>query len=708
LHRLVVKTTTGSGKSWLVVRLAVERAKFGLRTAILCPTHELGRQLVDEIKKETPLCTQEGSPLAVIDGQGNPVCIHLGVGKGLANGGYLMRRELCGGRNPCRLRATCSAARPTRRDETLIVIAPHQYAQSAIEFVDGGLLVVDEKLEFVDVQTIGVAKLRQARHHSFKFRDGYKIRYFLDAVLEGLQHAPRDLPSLFEIGSTKLDQTQTKARGARGGLKFATAFRVNSRTCRSWMETLKEHLPQFAPSLANDAVAKLRDTDNGAEGEQVGLAAQTIRALIETLMADGHSTIEAGDVVVGNIPAHTRAAFRHDGPLIILDATHDAEELEGLLEKIGAEGFDIEDRSVSDGVPIRRILFARTHMCRSHVIDGDNNPIWSGTGLHGRGVGLLSGLRSAIDFAIDADAKQLAIISIKTVEDDIRAHWQGQGDSQALADVLNRWRNHGGRLELGHYFGLRGLDRMKTCDVLVTLMDPWINMGAFRVRCDVLGLTGCFDAQFIRACEAELDQAHGRLRTPWKEKPGILIHVGVQLALSWDRGAEVMRVPRGRTATVRNSDETSELCLWLAQSGLSLRGAADALGVSKSALARFKSGERAVPNGVLHRIRNAASSDQSGGIGVSPKPVTMYIGSENGGSHISGTPPPRTRPTHDSSKSPNSRPVRDSSKRRESSRHTLNARSSHISGTPIPESNPANDSSDCRHPLARLVRKKRR
>lgn len=654
--RLVVRTTPGAGKTQCVVQIAQERAARGLRTAILTPTNKLADQIVREIRKDGTLCGQEGSPLAVLDDLGVPVCIHLGVGQGLAHGRYLMRKDLCrvgakNGQGGCSEIAQCSAMSRTRSSKAQILVAPHQHAESTVEFLENdGLLVIDETPVLVDVKSLNQEKLKHALANASTFRNSHQVRYLLSAVLEGLGHAPQDLQSAFKMGAATLDSAETSARRMNGRPDFGGPFQVNAIRSRSWMASLREKQPHFVPDLVETVVSKLRDAGDATTSERIGSSAETIGAIIETLMNNGHSALDQGVLSVANVPSHTRAMLLYPGHVVILDATHDPEELAGVAAKIGAEGFDTQEQAIEDGSEIRRIIIARAHMSRKYVIDSLGKPIW----VNEKGVGLLSSVRAVIDIAIGtAGALSLALVSIKRVADDIQEHWEGLGDCRELRDVLKRWRDHGGTLEIGHYFSLRGLDSMKHCDVLATLVDPWLNMGSFKLRCEVLGLKEHFNLQYLKACEAELEQAHGRFRIPWRRKPGLLIHCGRQIPESWGREVEVSRIPPGRTRAERNPETASLLRLWRAERGLSIRKAATMLGVSKSTLGRYEDGKQGVPSALLEKIE---------GDGASQKPLIHTMRDAVFGFHISGTSkhkklPSRPDPSRSSVKASSDSPL---------------------------------------------------
>jgi hypothetical protein len=100
---------------------------------------------------------------------------------------------------------------------------------------------------------------------------------------------------------------------------------------------------------------------------------------------------------------------------------------------------------------------------------------------------------------------------------------------------------------VGHYGALRGLNHMAAVDALVTLGDPWPNLGVARDEAFFLGLGDAWESRYEAKARAELEQAHGRLRAVRRTRPGRALHVGALLpsGSAWASNVEVRQIPQG-------------------------------------------------------------------------------------------------------------------------------------------------------------------
>lgn len=107
---------------------------------------------------------------------------------------------------------------------------------------------------------------------------------------------------------------------------------------------------------------------------------------------------------------------------------------------------------------------------------------------------------------------------------------------------------------------------------------------------------------------AELQQAHGRLRTIHRTRPGRQLHVGAVVPAGWPGlEVEVRRLPVGRPRTAP-AMTGAELAQAREALGMGLRELARALGTSDKTLRRYESGERAVPMEVATAVLALTSS----------------------------------------------------------------------------------------------------
>jgi hypothetical protein len=179
-----------------------------------------------------------------------------------------------------------------------------------------------------------------------------------------------------------------------------------------------------------------------------------------------------------------------------------------------------------------------------------------------------------------------------------------------LGPVLSGWS---GEIRLGHYGAVRGLNTMADVDCLATLGDPWPNVGQVARDMDYLGMPPQEgDARMEALCRAELEQAHGRLRTVHRTRPGRALHVGRVLpgGSGW-RGGQVTRerMKVGRS-TALEPMSIAELESIIAECG-GLKAAARSAGCSPTYLRQCRTGRRPISQRITDALR-AKLTDRRG------------------------------------------------------------------------------------------------
>jgi hypothetical protein len=258
-------------------------------------------------------------------------------------------------------------------------------------------------------------------------------------------------------------------------------------------------------------------------------------------------------LITWTVPDLVRA-LRREGPVVLLDASA------GLLVEPVKNVVGYEPRVVrlalEDAAPVRRTVLRCSSANRTGWF-AHGRPVWP----------LLVGpLRAALDWALeDPDTHHLGLITYQVVELALRATldptaeaprraWRDLGHSarqldaaaRELAPVLARWTRE--PLQLAHYGGIRGLNAWQELDGLITLGDPWSNLGEVAHETAYLGLPDS-SARALARCQAELEQAQERLRTTSRSRPARALHVGVVLPGSsgWLHGdVEVRPLDPGR------------------------------------------------------------------------------------------------------------------------------------------------------------------
>jgi hypothetical protein len=151
---------------------------------------------------------------------------------------------------------------------------------------------------------------------------------------------------------------------------------------------------------------------------------------------------------------------------------------------------------------------------------------------------------------------------------------------------------------------------MADADNLVTLGDPWVNVDQVRHECAFLGLTD-WDARLEAMCRAELEQAHGRLRTVHRTRPARALHVGAVApgGAEWSRAqVAVRRAAPGPPKRAGGSDDELLLSAVLERLG-SVSELAGALRCEPRSVRRYLAGERALPGELRLRLRELRGPD---------------------------------------------------------------------------------------------------
>lgn len=177
-----------------------------------------------------------------------------------------------------------------------------------------------------------------------------------------------------------------------------------------------------------------------------------------------------------------------------------------------------------------------------------------------------------------------------------------EGRDAARAELAPVFAAFGREVVTGHYGALEGLDYMADCDATITLGDPRPNLLAEADKAAYLGLDA--EGRLDALAAAELQQAHGRLRTVHRTRPGRQLHVGSVVPGGWaGLAVDVRRMPSGRPRTAAAGMEGADLRRAREAAGMGLRELGRALGVSDGTVRRYESGEREIPEAVVRAVR---------------------------------------------------------------------------------------------------------
>ncbi|TAK26732.1 MAG: XRE family transcriptional regulator [Myxococcaceae bacterium] len=615
----------GLGKTRAVVRLAESKppvgrpAAPGARIAVSVPTHRLAQQIVGNLPARS---LRVFSPVSHTRPDGTPTCIYADAAKALASGGQSVEREFCEGRDrePCPERSRCPAygGREGAEDASLVV-GVHGLVRELRGFAGpAGTLVVDEPGETVFTERVTRDQLATAARYLGEF-----VPAFADAMAPALaaftawvEAAPADGELVYVH-----DAVRWHARELQG--EILTAAGVDPETA---LEDLGEAVlvaaagaispkarttapPIRWSALAIARVNIARATELGEASRVLGLLWRAItRAVPYAAAVEGEEHDRCATVV--GLNDELVLALKHEGPVVLLDANA-ALHVPAMAKVLGHPP-KLVDLRVPDGAPIVRAVLATRATRKSWLPRGV--PDWTA---------ILPAIRAAVAWLVeDPSTASVGLIAPLVIEAAIahavdpsapgpRAQWTSTGQSlraleRARALLAPALAPFGGRWVTGHYQALEGLDHMADCDATVTLMDPRPNLGTERLRAQYLGLDA--EGRLDALAAAELEQAHGRLRTIHRTRPGRQLHVGGIVPGGWaGRPVEVRRLPVGRPQTVAAMG-AEEFRAAREAAGMGLRELARALRVSDGTLRRYESGERAVPEAIAAALRALSPS----------------------------------------------------------------------------------------------------
>lgn len=261
-----------------------------------------------------------------------------------------------------------------------------------------------------------------------------------------------------------------------------------------------------------------------------------------------------------------------------------------------------------DGCPVDRTVLACPTATRTR---------WLPRGLPDFDAGIVGAVRAAVAWACEQDTATLVFVSWHAITVCIEAARAPELSPDLLSEArtlrlsrpqLDRAREllspilaaFKGEVHTAYFGALKGLDHLRAMDALVTLGDPRPNLAHETDRAIWAGTDpeGRLDA----LAAAELDQAHGRLRTVHRERPARALHVGAIVPASWiGRDVSVRRLATGRPRTV--AAMTAEAFAAARTTvGLSLRDMGRALSVGPETVRRYESGERSIPDAVARAV----------------------------------------------------------------------------------------------------------
>lgn len=658
----LISAECGLGKTQAALHVAIERAAKPYvtpaatgqrappqsRTSISVDKHELAAQICRDIARTGTPVQRLFGPLSLLglDGE-TPVCQYHAQALPLVEGGQSMQWELCEGRDahPCPHRTTCPAAEGAEGpSDARIAVGPHALL-SRLAGLAGttGLLVIDEPPDLLETVTLSVEELLVAQRALPAFYEAYAV-----ALAPALELVTAWVSALGPVGTPVLLGEGLRACGfqppALARARPALGLDGDAVACAIAAPFPPERRNKVPPL---DLLAVLRARQSIAYARELGTASKALKWVYHALASPVPvaARIDAERrLVLTSAREGLMDALRREGSVVVTDANADLHA--PILAKVVGYDPPLHRFTAPDGAPVTRTMIR----CRSATRRG-----WLPDRKLTVGPSLRSAVRAAFAWvAEDGSARKLALITFAPLalvfraladpaDGSVESLWKEAGQPRALlaeacaslGPIVRCWP---GRIVVGHYGGVRGLDHMADVDSLMTLGDPWPNLGDVQSDAAFLGLEEVWEARLEALCRAELEQAHGRLRAVHRAHPARALHVGNVLpgGSGWSSDqVELRRLVGGRPKT-ESAMDLAELDLLVARLG-GLRAAARAIGCDHAVLARLRRGDRPVSAAVARALRTSA------GIGA-PLPVTTTPGNRDLSDQGFGSPPPSPAP----------------------------------------------------------------
>lgn len=601
----VVRAQCGLGKTTAAIMVAIERARAGLKTAIAVPTHALARQVAAKLRALLVAVRRFFGPLSEQGPDGAPVCRYHDSGRHLANGGQSIPFQFCDGRGvdaeACEVRDTCTAyGGADGPKDALIAVGPHAMLREMSEFAGKqGLLVIDEPPTLLETKVFTAEQIHDALGHLSFFGSEYGdvMRPALEDVLVWVT----EVATLDELG----------ALSAATSVDASAAFPPDNK--RGTAPPIRPHYAYLARRSISVA-------------DELGKASDVLLTIHHALTSSVRPAVRVElrndrRVLVVTAPNEALiAAVQREGGCIVTDANADLHL--PILTKVVGYDPPFHRFEAPDGAQVRRTLIRSRAAGRKSWLD------------HGRfslDGSVIAAIELAVSWLLEERTEACGIIAPKLLRlvldaaltRDVSKAWLDAKQSPklleasraALAPILARLRV---APQLGHYGALRGLDTWKECDALVTLGDPWPTLTDAQHDVDFLALPEAWGARYEALTRAEIEQAHGRLRTVHRTAPARACHVGAVMPGGWDDLDVHVREVLGGRPRGAASMTLEEVRLAVVRIG-GTRAAARAVGVTKDRVGRWLQGQGITPDDASALTRAASSGGQDVGQ-VSRKP----------------------------------------------------------------------------------------
>jgi hypothetical protein len=602
----VISAECGLGKTNAAMTVARERAAKayaspdakGLRappqskTAISVDKNALAIQIAFDLRARGIAVRRIFGPLSVVREDGTSECRIAAVATPLIEGGQPMQWVLC---KDCEHRNVCRAKDGVEGpDDARITIGPHALL-GELDAAAGssGLLVIDEPPSALETIVLNRHDFADARDRLGSFEGKYALA--MRPIVEGFDRwmdvAEAEVPTEPVIALRQaLSGAEVPAlvEGAKGAIP--------------------EERRSRAPPIQRADIYVAKGSENYAK--RLGNASRVLGTLHRAVTSSDRVAVRVekrGDavaLVVTTGRADLTRALKRDGSVVVTDAN--AELHLPVFEKIVGYAPRFHRFAAVDGAPITRTLLRTKTATRKGWFVGGKLALDA----------VAPALRAAIDWACeDGSCRRLGLITMRLLRLHLEAAWHPEGEPpeeltkaeahearEKLGPILREWS---GEIVFGHYGAVRGLNTMADVDALVTLGDPWPNVGDARNDAAFLGLGAAWEQRLEAMCRAELEQAHGRIRAVHRARQGRALHVGTVLpsGYGWTAGGVEIRAMKPGPTREETSMDVTEFTDGVKALG-GVRAAAGALSCGRTAISRYCAGARPVPAEIARELRS--------------------------------------------------------------------------------------------------------
>jgi hypothetical protein len=633
-----ITSEPGTGKTYLTIKVAADlkhsadaiygdkKVPSNYKVVILSDKNSLAIQTYGILRDEYDVPVKRlFGPASLRDKDGKLVCHYAEATQHIASSGMSVSKIACQGlgRAPCKYLPTCIAAKGWEGDEDAsVVTTSHAKGADAVGLAGKkALTVTDESPSVIHNHTLSVLDFDYALSHASSFNSKYitmmlPLLHMMRGWLKKNQPGTTDF-SILDIAKEAgwcVPSKELYDALISGGIETEHTAGMDAISCAQG--ALPQDTKNISPPLRLQEVDRVREVANYSH--EVMRAAFVYRSLYETaqstnaakpaiLRVEEHKDVKFLRIVCPNHVYRLILQTQHKN--IILDATaeiqiHAVKALTGMTPT--------ERRFiVVDGCPdIRRHALVYRTALRSIWLSPFSLPLWTN--------GILRAIKQGL--ALVGPVESLCFISFLPIvvamrfvvnpknEENI-AFWGSKGlklphvaleeSAELLAPVM---AGHQGEWVLPHYGGTRGLNVAMHVGGLITAGDPYPNVDSVQLHAKYMNLPV---NNYVKLhAQAELVQAHGRLRAPQRKTPATVVHIGAILppAYGWDRAHRSMGAARFQESIAPMSG--LELSTIRKSLGITVEQMYDKLCVSARFVRMCENGERNIPHGIAMFMRD--------------------------------------------------------------------------------------------------------